>query len=193
MPSLNKLKKLRRIIFDLRRLYQMRVWGMESTRRGIFPERSLRQDLSGRGHAGAETYLAFGVAILATTPLGGRPSRTASGNAASSGPEAVSCRASRSAMGPPWQQAASWPGTCRRAALWQAIRQSSSSAISKSRLTAALSGADVRPDCPCRLRDSRPHRLTVTFRFVEGRVPRASYLRELFLRRQGPATGAPRT
>jgi len=66
MPSLNKLKNLRRILVDARRFYLNRVWGMDIHPSAEF-SLSVRFDKTYPAgmHVGAETYIAFDVAILA--------------------------------------------------------------------------------------------------------------------------------
>lgn len=66
MPSLNKLKSVRRIFVDVKRFYLNRLWGMDIHPTAEF-SLSVRFDKTFPAgmHVGAESYIAFDVAILA--------------------------------------------------------------------------------------------------------------------------------
>jgi acetyltransferase-like isoleucine patch superfamily enzyme len=65
MLSLNKFRRLRRAAVDLRRLYYVKIWGMDLHPTCSF-SLSVKFDKTYPPgmHVGAESYIAFGVAIL---------------------------------------------------------------------------------------------------------------------------------
>lgn len=66
MPSLNKLKNVRRLLVDVKRFYLNRIWGMDIDPTAEFSLSTRFDKTFPAGvHVGAETYIAFDVAILA--------------------------------------------------------------------------------------------------------------------------------